>query len=354
MIQSPRVFEDAHVPRELPHRHAEIQTLSRAWTPALHDQPADDVIIHGPSGVGKTALAKYGLNHLQAEGQTPAVHVRCLGTTTGDILREMLATLGERPAPNAPLDDLQWTLRDVVNEPVIGILDEADGLINSEALQHLAGIEYLSLVVITHDPEHFLAHVPDRARERLEGERTRRIALDRYGTDELTDILDKRASRGLRPDSVRREQLREIVNEVAGVARKGIQSLRAAVELAEERRHAQITTKDLEDCYARAQRRIRELNLASLPLHHQVLYGIVRDAEEIFAGDLHERYDAIASEAYRGTDCTPISKRSRRNKLQKLEEYDLVECVGDTRSRSYRVCDDAVEPALAVVGAIVE
>ena len=348
MIQSPHVFAEDHVPRELPHRHDEMVTLTRAWKPAIHGHPAADVIITGPSGVGKTALARNGLSYLQAEAHIPSVHIRCLGTTAGDILREALEPLGERPSPTAPLDDLYWTLRDVVDEPVVVILDEADTLVNNEALTRLCGVKQLSLVAITHDPDRWLAHAEPKARERLEGERTEQISLDRYKTDELVDILRQRAEQGLRPDSVRCEQLREIANKVAGVARDGIQSLRAAAELAEESGHAQITAEDLADCYERAQCRIREANLASLPFHHQVIYAIVQDAGEISASDLHDRYDAIASEAYRGTDCTPISKRSRRNKLQKLEEYDLVECDGGTRARTYRVCDDGVVNSVGI------
>jgi len=231
---------------------------------------------------------------------------------------------------------------------VVVILDEANGLVNSDALQHLCGVDYLSFVVISHDPERWLAHIPPRARERLDGDRTRRISLDRYGTDELVDILSKRASRGLRPDSVSAERLQEIANEVAGVARDGIQSLRAAAKLAEEHGHVRITDADIEDCYERAQRRIREANLESLPFHHQLLYAIVQDAGEIGAGELHDHYEAVADDACQGTDWTPISERSRRNKLRKLKEYDLVEKDGETRSRVYRVCDHDVNPGLNV------
>ena len=348
MIQSPHVFAEDHVPRELPHRHDEMVTLTRAWKPAIHGHPADDVIITGPSGVGKTALARNGLSYLQAEAHTPSVHVRCLGTTAGDILREALEPLGERPSPTAPLDDLHWTLRDVVDEPVVVILDEADTLVNNEALTRLCGVKQLSLVAITHDPDRWLAHAEPQARERLEGERTEQISLDRYKTNELVDILQQRAEQGLRPDSVRCEQLRGIANKVAGVARDGIQSLRAAAELAEERGHAQITAEDLADCYERAQYRIREANLTSLPFHHQVIYAIVQDAGEISASDLHDRYDAIADDVYREINWTPIGKRGRRNKLRKLQEYDLIQWDGQNKHRVYKPLDDTVESKIDV------
>jgi hypothetical protein len=40
---------------------------------------------------------------------------------------------------------------------------------------------------------------------------------------------------------------------------------------------------------------------------------------------LHDQYDQIAEDVYEGRPQTPISRRARRYKLEKIEEYDLVE-----------------------------
>lgn len=97
MITDPRVFQDTHLPRELMHREGEVEELSLAFDPALDGHTAGDVLISGPSGVGKTVLARYTLAKLEQYVRVPHTHIRCLGESTGDILR---TALREHPAGN--------------------------------------------------------------------------------------------------------------------------------------------------------------------------------------------------------------------------------------------------------------
>jgi Cdc6-like AAA superfamily ATPase len=342
MIQSPRIFEDDRLPHDLLHRDAELQTLSRAWRPVLHDERAADILLSGPSGVGKTVLIRHGLNRLCDATDVSTAHVRCLGLTPGDILRSILGDLGHDPAGNQPVDELRWILQDTIDGPLVVVLDEADGIAKNDALDHLVRIRQLALVVITHEPEQWLSDVSSPVRDRLVGKGSTQLRLERYGDPELADILERRADLGLRPDSVRREQLRAIAGQSVGVARDAIQTLRAAAENAEERGHGRILDDDVEDAYERARHRIREANLRSLPYHHQVLYALVQEAGSTPGADLHARYDAVADDAYRGTRWTPIGRRARRNKLRKLKEYDLIEIEGDGSGRQYTVQDEQI------------
>jgi Cdc6-like AAA superfamily ATPase len=342
MLTSLRVFEDEHLPRELIHRDAELQTLTRAWKPVRHGERAGDIILSRPSGVGKTVLVRHALERLERAVAVGTAHVPCLGATTGAILRTILEDLGQDAPQNQPIDDLRWTLRDADEDPVVVVLDEADGLAGNDALEYLREIRRLSLVVVTHEPEQWLADASPMVRDRLTGAGCTHLELDGYSTEELADILERRANRGLRPDSVRREQLREIDGEVGGVAREGIQSLRAAAELAEERGHERVMDADIADCFERARHWIREQNLQSLPYHHHVLYAIIQEAGEISATALHDRYEAVAEEVYRDKRSMPIGERARRGTLRKLQKYDLINGDGNGRDRTYRVLDGAI------------
>ena len=347
MITRPDVFDDEHLPRHLLHREGAVETLTRAWAPVRHGDRADDVLLHGPSGVGKTALARHTLQRLDVH----TAHVRCLGQTTGDILRGVLADLpGADPVGNEPLEDLDLQLRERVDDPVVVVLDEADGLPATDALPRLLDVPLLSVVVICHNPDDWLARVDDRVRRRLAGHE---LGLDRYGVDELADILEARARLGLPPSSVSREHLEAIADEVAGVAREGIQSLRAAAELAGERGHSQIREPDVDDAYERARRWIRESNLQSLPIHHHVIYELIRQWGPLGGGALHERYDEIAAAALADVDRTPLSERARRNKLDKLIAYDLVAAEGQGPHREYRVVDERLRSTVVDIGTVV-
>ncbi|GGL55276.1 Cdc6/Cdc18 family protein [Halocalculus aciditolerans] len=344
MILHPQVFTDEHLPRVLAHRGGPLAALEQAWRPTPYGQSLKDVLISGPSGVGKTVLARYALTELEDAHGIPWTHVKTMGDTTGDVLRNVLDAYPARVQihGNEPVDDLVWTLRDVVTDPYVVILDESDDLPETDVLQALAGVAGIATVAIVHHPDEWLARVDH-------WEAAEHVALDRYHVDELVDILRERADRGLEPGAVDDRQLESIADEVAGVARYGIQSLLAAARLAVNRGHTRILGADVRDSYALAREEIRASNLESLPFHHQVLYALMYELGDASAGDLHDYYDERAPAYYEGRTLAPIKRRERRKKLQKLIDYDLLAGEGQGKGRSYALVDGEVEPLVEPV-----
>jgi Cdc6-like AAA superfamily ATPase len=349
VITSERVFEDGYLPRRLFHRDQEVGQLSREFEAIVDGDPGGDALISGPSGVGKTVLARHTLDRLETTANVAYTHLRCLGMTDVDILAALLEAV---PGGPATVDrdrftdavDLRCQLDDVLKQSFVAILDEADAIAYTNAIDHFATVRNLSLVVICHDPTDWLARIGRDHRAQFDGDH--HIRLERYRVDELLDILWIRAERGLRPDVITREQLRYIADEVAGVARYGIQTVHAAAEIATDRGHDVIRNADVDDAFPRAERRIRKANLLSLPFHHHFLYALIHDAGELPAHDLHARYEDVAEDCYYDRALEPIGARSRRNKLQKLAEYGLIEWSGEHQHRRYRLVDDTIAPPI--------
>ncbi|MFY4814561.1 hypothetical protein ACOJIV_17960 [Haloarcula sp. AONF1] len=69
---------------------------------------------------------------------------------------------------------------------------------------------------------------------------------------------------------------------------------------------------------------------------------------ELSADGFHQRYDAISKAVDQDRDQTPISKRQRRTKLQKLVDCDLLGCDGNGPARTYCACDSSIDTPLDV------
>ncbi|SDD86765.1 hypothetical protein [Natrinema hispanicum] len=94
------------------------------------------------------------------------------------------------------------------------------------------------------------------------------------------------------------------------------------------------------------------MNLSSLLWHHQVLYAIIHEAGELSGEELHDCYDAVADQIYAGSPVQPLGRRARRDKIQKLNAYDLVDYDEPTRDRLYWVIDENVEPKIELPAAV--
>jgi cell division control protein 6 len=338
MIVRREIFDEDHRPQRLLHRESETQLLLEALDPGDDGARRGHAVLSGPSGVGKTVLSKQCCERLRERRGTIDAHVRCLGAEPGTIYRRAIGgfQMGlDDVDQNEAVADVIALLQEVAADATPGavvVLDEADD-IKTEAVETLSSLRGLSVVVICHNPNDWFNRLPPDVRDRFKA--GTEIALDRYGGAELGDILERRAEAGLRAGTWNRDQLEFIADHQAGVARDAIQSLRAAAEVAGERGHDTIHESDIERGFERAKRDIREGNIKSLPVTHLLLYEIVRQASEIGATDLHSVYDRVAEEALYNTPKQSVGKRARRNQIQKLVDYDLVDYKGENQDRVY-------------------
>ncbi|MGB9954719.1 AAA family ATPase (plasmid) [Haloarcula marismortui] len=250
---------------------------------------------------------------------------------------------GPDPARTTPEEELIATLQERVTEPTVVVLDEGEDLPETDILDFPRGVPDILWIAICHDEIDWLSRVVESTRHGLTD---RSHQLDKFTTSELTDILEARQRVGLEGGVISRGQLRTLADGAAGVARRGIFALRAAAELATERGHTTIKDVDVEDSFDRARRQLREQALDSLPLHHHILYEIIPRKGEARTAAINDCYEAIAAVVYDGRDQTPISKRERRTKLQKLVDYDLLACSGTGPAREYWACDPSISSPL--------
>lgn len=346
------VFDEQHVPEDLVHRDAELSELTRAFSPTLRGRHGDNVLISGPSGVGKTVTCRRALELLDEQQTVPSIQLQCITLTKCDIFRRVLGAIPGTTPPgrDTPALDVLDELRSAVDQPVIVVLDEADCLPELSVLGDLLQVTEISVVAISHQPDRFLSRVDSNVRDQFRGDYGSHIPFEQYTVDELVAILQARADHGLIPGVVDDEQLETIAADVGGAARHAIQSLRSAAELAVDRGHQAVRDDDIVDGIDAAEDQIRQQKLRSLGYHHHVLYEIVRSGSEgsRSSSEVHDLYDELGDDLYQSRGQTGVSRRRRRDILDKLEEYHLVESSGENRWRRYQVCDSSIEAPVDV------
>ncbi|WP_226005504.1 Cdc6/Cdc18 family protein [Natrinema salinisoli] len=333
MIVDGRVLREDFVPSEVVHRHDEVTLLSETLEPLVYGGRPDPAFLFGPTGVGKTCIARYTLAQLCEQEPTVRVaYVNCWQEYTRFRVLYSVLEAVDRAVDvhrSTPKDELFERLSRMDDQPIVVILDEVDQLEETAALYDLHRLPHVSPVLIANREVELFASFDDRVRSRLHA--GTRVRFDRYGTDELTAILAERASKALEPESIGNSQLRTIADAASGDARVGIGILRSAARRADREGAESITEETLEAAIPDARTAIRRKTIDGLIEHQRVLYDVIDEAGEIEPGDLYAEYERRVEE--------PKTHRTLRNYLTKMVHYDLIEAVGERRGRTYRLVD---------------
>lgn len=331
MIRDARVLRAEFVPKELVHRDPEANALSNALDPITQDEPAETAFLFGPSGTGKTCLARFMLDRLRQEViEIEHQYVNCWQDYTRfRTLYRILEGIGQTldiHRQSTPKDVLLERLRQYDGPPYVVILDEVDQLEAMDVLYDLYTLRNISMILIANREEDLFARIDERLSSRLMT--STRIRFDKYDDDELVAILEGRVERGLITDAVTRSQLTQIADAAAGDARVAIGILRNAAQHAARNSADKITREDITESIPNARSEIQQQTVEKLTSHQKQLYEIITDRGSIAPGDLYETYcDKVED---------PKTKRTVRNHLSKMCQYNLVVADGENRGRTYR------------------
>jgi archaeal cell division control protein 6 len=252
----------SYMPEVLPHRDEEVNTLASVLVPALRGETPSNVFIYGKTGTGKTAVTKYIGKELLKKGNETGkdvnfIYINCEVVDTQyrllqNIANHFIDDWSERiPFTGWPTDEVFAKLKKKIEKRggvTVIILDEIDKLKGDEALYNLSRINSdlenskVSIVGISNDLK-FTEFLDPRVKSSL-GEEN--MIFPPYDAGELQDILHQRVNIALKTDVVE-DGVVSLCSALAaqehGDARRALDLLRMAAELAERENSPRITKK---------------------------------------------------------------------------------------------------------------
>jgi orc1/cdc6 family replication initiation protein len=331
MITNARVLRPEFVPRDVVHRDAEVSHLSSALRPITNGNPAETTLLCGPSGAGKTCIARFTVQRLRENALTVASeYVNCWEDYTRfKLLYRLLEGLDRAfdvHRQSTPKDELLERLRDHEGPPYVVILDEVDQLEDTDVLYDLYRTPGLTMVLIANGEEELFSRLDDRLVSRLQT--ATRVRFEKYGLNEIVSILEDRDRWGLGKGVVATDQLETIADAAAGDARVAIGILRTAAHRASRQDQESIWDENIREAVPEAKAEIKQKHTEKLTPDQQTLYEIIIERGDVASGELYERYRDRVND--------PKTKRMVRNYLQKLRHYNLVIAEGENRGRTYQ------------------
>ena len=325
-LKGPRIFnnrdalEPSYIPHELPHRDVQIKDIAEKTACALFGDAPPTFLCYGQTGTGKTATIRY-ISQKLAQQNTEIkpwwIYINCnVVSTPYRILAHTYNTISRDekiPPTGLPKDIIFKKLLGLLDSKVKNsicflVLDEIDILIEkkggNEILYDLTRLNEnldqckTSLIGISNKLK-FRSSLDPRILSSL-GEEF--IVFPSYDASELRDILNKRAKIAFH-ESVLKEDVIPLCAAIAakehGDARKALQLLRKAGELAERAQSKSINSKYVERAQDDLEKDHIMEYLKGMPLQAQLVltavYLISKYSSDhiITSGDIYEVHSEI-------------------------------------------------------------
>ncbi len=311
-------LQDDYIPEKIFYREKLIQQIAGVLAPALKQEKPSNLFIYGKTGTGKTLSIQNIRSELLkiAEEKTiplNILYVNCklkrVSDTEYRIIAELCRLLGaEVHETGLPTESVYKQFIKLINKKkqiVLLVLDEIDQLVYSagdEVLYSLTRLNSeltnskISLIGISNDLL-FRDNLDSRIKSSLSEEE---ILFPPYDAVQLQKILKDRAKLVFKEECIEEGVLEKCAAHAArehGDARRALELLRVAGELAERKNKQKIAIGDLDEAQEKIERdRILDAVETQPKQYQAVLFAIFqstnthKQSESIFTGDIYDLY----------------------------------------------------------------
>lgn len=340
-------LQSNYTPQDIPHRENEIKQIASILAPVLRGEKTSNLFLYGNTGTGKTlsifkvqeALEKRMEKNINIDFELKIQYLNCklkqVADTEYRILAEIIRQLGgEVPATGLPTQSVYSKFIEIIESKkqlVILILDEVDQLVNkisNNFLYNLTRLNFelsksqISLVGISNDLT-FLDNVDPRVKSSLSEEE---IVFSPYNALQIQDILMKRVKGAFKEGVLEEGVVSKCAAYAAresGDARRALDLLRVAAELAERNGEKKVKLKHIDE----AKQKIERDKIIDIITNHpkqfqMVLNSIISLFEEkkgtpFFTGEVYSHYQKCCN-------TQKIEPLTQRRVGDIIQEFDML------------------------------
>ncbi|MBI3035155.1 ORC1-type DNA replication protein [Candidatus Woesearchaeota archaeon] len=360
-----RTLQSTYIPETIPHREEQTKQLANIIAPALKGDKPSNIFIYGKTGTGKTLTTKYTTKKLieAAEREkTPlnVIYINCKLKRSADteyrLIAQLATELGKSiPPTGLPTEEVYKAFLRALNKQDkthILILDEIDQLVSKtgdNVLYNLTRINeehtksQISIVGISNDIM-FVDNLDPRVKSSLSEEE---IVFPPYNALQIQSILKQRAELAFNKDVLQQGVIEKCAAYAArdhGDARRALELLRVAGEVADRKNDKKITTTHIDEAEEKIDRdRIIDIVVTQPKQYQLVLYSILslqpRRNKSIFTGEVYEIYKSLCSR----TNTSILTQRRVSDIISEFDMLGMVNAKVISKGRYGRTRDISIE-----------
>ena len=340
IIKNRDILHFTYIPEIILHRKSEQEQVTQSLLPILKKSRPSNLLVYGKPGTGKTLVVKKVLSKIQERVEKSNFPIKLVYSNSKEetTLYGLLVSLGrqldlkekELPTTGLAISEVFKRLLHKIDEGklnAIFVIDEIDYLAQlvaktgKDILYQLTRANErlnqgsLTLVGISNDLT-FKEKLDPRVISSLGEEE---VVFTNYDVEQIKKILEERINKSFVENSVEESALNLIAALAGGEhgdARRAIDLLRVAGELAERQQSDKVTIEHVREASQKMEENKEEKSLKSFPLHEKLILIAIMKANGSSTGEIYSSYKNL---------CKTVGKDelTQRRITQMLSEIEL-------------------------------